>query len=136
LCNNFSVKLIYHGFTVRANDDLSQRLRFTPGAGVPLGAAIDSSGGVFIWRPGELDGPGICSVDIIVTDDGFPALSSTGVVEIVVREVNSALVLLPVAGRVVNVNDTLMAQLIASDSDVPVQKLVYSVIRVLMVSVF
>ena len=103
---------------------------------MPLGAAIDSSGGVFIWRPGELDEPGICSVDIIVTDDGFPVLSSTGVVEIVVREVNSALVLLPVAGRVVNVNDTLMAQLIASDSDVPVQKLVYSVVRVLMVSVF
>jgi hypothetical protein len=36
----------------------------------------------------------------------------------------------------VNVGDTLMAQLIASDSDVPVQKLVYSVVRVLMVSVF
>jgi hypothetical protein len=115
-------------FTVRATDDPSQTLRFSLGAGAPAGAAIDQSSGVFTWTPSELQGPGIYSVSIIVTDNGTPVMSATAVVEIVVREVNTAPVLLPVANQTVYVGERLTVQLVASDSDVPVQKLTYSVV--------
>ncbi|MBM3881941.1 MAG: DUF11 domain-containing protein, partial [Verrucomicrobia bacterium] len=64
----------------------TQRLTFTLAAGAPLGAAIDSSSGVFRWVPAEFQGPSTNRIAVIVTDDGVPPLSATGSFTVIVRD--------------------------------------------------
>ena len=66
---------MYLGFTATATDtDLpANTLTFSLADGtagsVPAGAAI-TAGGVFSWTPGEAQGPGSYTFDVVVTDDG------------------------------------------------------------------
>jgi hypothetical protein len=52
----------------------------------PVGSAINPSSGVFTWTPTILQGPSSNQVQIIVTDNGTPPLSTTQVVTIVVLD--------------------------------------------------
>jgi len=113
-------------FTVRATDDPAQTLRFSLGAGAPQGAYIDPVSGVFSWTPTELQGPGVYSITIIVTDNGTPQMSDSETIQIVVNEVNSAPVLLPIANQSLFVGQQLSLVAIGTDVDVPVQNLRYS----------
>jgi hypothetical protein len=58
----------------------------------PSGASINAASGVFTWTPAESQGPGSYSFDVVVTDDGTPALSDaeTITVTITVNEANVA----------------------------------------------
>jgi hypothetical protein len=111
-------------FTASASDpDLpAQTLSFSLADGatgsVPGGATI-TPGGVFSWTPTEAQGPGVYTFDVVVTDDGNPAMSGTEQVTITVDEVNQ----LPVAvddTAVTPVNTTLTVPapgVLANDTD-------------------
>lgn len=93
----------------------------------PQGAFINPNTGVFEWTPTELQGPGIYTITVRVTDSGIPPASSTMTFVVNVREVNQVPVILPVARHYLYVGEQMNLQMLASDSDVPVQKLTYSI---------
>ena len=82
-------------FTATATDPdrPRQNLSFSLAPGAPDGAGIDAASGEFTWTPGELDGPGVHAVEVVVTDDGQPARSHSRLFEITVLESNSPPVL-------------------------------------------
>jgi ELWxxDGT repeat protein/VCBS repeat-containing protein len=80
-------------FTATASDiDAGQTLTFSLANGasglVPTGARIDPDAGLFTWTPTEAQGPGLYTFDVVVTDNGSPALSDHETIQITVNEVN------------------------------------------------
>ena len=116
-------------FTVGATDaDLpAQRLSYSAVA-APAGVTV-SSNGVVSWRPTEAQGPSTNVVLIRVTDDGKPAQSSTNVIEIVVREVNTAPSLAAMLPREIAESAPFVWAIPGVDSDVPAQILSYRLLE-------
>ena len=63
---------------------------------------------------------------MIVSDNGLPSFSATGVVTVVVRKANNAPTLAPIANRTINQGALLLVTNTASDSDVPANLLTFS----------
>ena len=102
-----------------------QRLTFGLVSG-PLGLTV-SSNGLVAWRPSEAQGPSTNILSVRVTDDGQPSMSHTNSIEIIVREVNKAPLTLAVTTRRVSEGNILTFPLNASDADLPLQRLSFSV---------
>ena len=99
-----------------------QTLTFTL-LSAPLNARIQSATGLITWPTGETDGPGTNLFVARVTDNGLPSLSATASVTVVVREVNQPPILAPLANRTINEGFTLLLTSIATDLDLPPNKL-------------
>src|SRR5262249_36921800 len=84
--------------TVSDSDLPPDSFTFALGAGAPLTATINPSSGQITWPTTELYGPSTNTIRVIVTDNGFPPLSATGMVTVVVNELNSA----PALGAIAN----------------------------------
>src|SRR5207247_836353 len=104
----------------------SQRLSYSLNLGAPAGASIDSASGVFAWRPSESQGPAAFSVTIRVTDNGSPPASAAETITITVNESNAPPVLPHIGDKTVNEGDLLSFTNSATDLDLPVQHLFYS----------
>ncbi len=79
-------------FTANASDvDLpANDLTFSLDAGsIAAGMSIDAGSGDFTWTPTEVQGPGVFSVTVTVTDDGSPNLSDSETFDITVSAVNT-----------------------------------------------
>jgi len=78
-------------FTATATDaDLpADALTFSLTGAVPVGASMTASG-EFTWTPTEAQGPDSYAFDVVVTDDGVPALSDSETITVIVNEVNLA----------------------------------------------
>jgi len=70
-------------------DGETQTLTFSLGTERPAGAIVDATTGRVSWSTGEADGGTTRGIEVVVTDNGFPSLSATGRVSVVVREVNT-----------------------------------------------
>ncbi|HMP84040.1 MAG TPA: PQQ-dependent sugar dehydrogenase [Verrucomicrobiota bacterium] len=99
---------------------------FSLDAGAPNGADIDSDTGVFTWTPTEEQGPSTNSISVIVTDDGTPSLTATQTFVVVVTEVNEAPQLTALPDQFVVEGDRLSVTNIATDEDLPVNLLTFS----------
>lgn len=127
LTNRTVNELALLSFTVTATDsDLPANTLAFSLNGAPSGAAINPSSGVFTWTPAEDQAPGAYTFDIIVTDNGSPALSDSRPVTITVSEVNSAPVLNPIGNKVVDELTLLTFTATATDSDIPVNNLAFT----------
>jgi hypothetical protein len=93
--------------------------------GAPEGATI-SSAGVITWTPTEAQGPSTNTITTVVTDNGSPSASTTNTVTVIVREVNSAPVIQAIADQTVHYDTPVSVQVSASDSDLPANKITYS----------
>ena len=115
-------------FTASATDvDLpAQKLLFSLEPGAPAGAAIDFTSGEFTWTPTETQGPGSYTITVRVTDDGAPALSDSRSFNVIVEEVNNAPVLAAISDQTVKEGAQLRFTASATDIDLPVQKLLFS----------
>ena len=89
----------------------------------PAGLTLDPQSGAMRWPTGEGVGPSTNHVTVSVRDNGQPALSATMSFNVIVREVNSAPLLAPVAGQLVNESQTLLVTNTATDGDLPQQAL-------------
>ena len=72
---------------------------------LPEGATFDPASGVFNWRPGEDQGPGIYRFSVKVCDNGTPVLCDSEVLSVTLEEANQV----PVAGagedQIVSINE-------------------------------
>jgi hypothetical protein len=111
---------------VADEDQPDQSMTFALQTGAPPGVTIDSHTGRIGWTTGEASGPSTNQIRVTVTDNGVPPLSSTGLVTIIVREVNSAPVLGTLTPRTLNEGALLIVDPVAVDTDLPRQRLSFS----------
>jgi hypothetical protein len=102
-------------------DQPGQTLTFQRLSG-PAGLAVSGLGRL-TWSTVEADGPAVAPVIVRVSDNGSPALSVTNQFEILVREVNLAPAIQPVAEQRLSVGQAWSLDLVASDPDRPLQAL-------------
>ncbi len=110
-------------------DDPANVLSFSLGAGAPSGMTINPATGAILWTPSEAQGAGDFSVTIRVTDNGAPALSATRTFNIRVNEINVAPKLAPIGNKTVDEETPLTFNAGATDSDLPANSLVYSLVN-------
>jgi hypothetical protein len=94
----------------------------------PAGASVDRGTGLFTWTPTESQGPGSSVVTVQVTDNGTPALTASTQFVVTVREVNTAPALSPAAIVNVTAGQPVQVSISATDSDLPANNLVYSLV--------
>jgi len=107
-------------------DSPAQSLTFSLDEGAPEGASIDPVTGAFTWTPGESDGGTTRTVTVRVTDNGDPDLSATETFAITVVEINSPPQIQPIEVGPIEEGQTLVLTVEASDPDLPVQSLRFS----------
>ena len=114
-------------FTATASDSdvPADGLVFSLAGAVPAAASM-TSGGDFSWTPGEADGPGGYTFDVVVTDDGTPNRSHSETITVTVNEVNLAPVLPAIGNQNVDENSLLSFSAAAFDPDIPATGLAYS----------
>jgi hypothetical protein len=111
---------------VSDSDVPQQTFTFKLGSGAPANVTINSSTGILMWPTTELDGPSTNTINVIVTDNGFPPLSSTGSVTVVVNEVNQAPILSPIGNYTIAEGFLLRITNSAVDYDIPTNALTFS----------
>ncbi len=117
-------------FTATASDsDLPANTLTFSLLNAPPGSDINGSSGVFSWTPTESQGPSTNTFQVVVTDDGTPALSATQAVTLVVRKVNTAPALGPLTNRTIYAGELLTFTASATDSDVPANALTFSLVN-------
>ncbi|MEW6305193.1 MAG: putative Ig domain-containing protein [Verrucomicrobiota bacterium] len=104
----------------------AQSLAYSLVTGFPAGATINSTSGAFSWTPAEAQGPGTYNITVRVADSGSPSLNATRTFTVTVNEVNVAPVLAAIANQSVNEGSTLNVTASATDADLPVNSLTYS----------
>jgi hypothetical protein len=92
----------------------------------PTGMTITPDTGIITWTPTEAQGPSSNLVEVVVTDDGSPVLSTTNTFVVMVNEVNSAPSLTVPADQTINEQTLLSVSASASDSDIPANALTFS----------
>ncbi|MBI5386505.1 MAG: hypothetical protein HZA90_17690 [Verrucomicrobia bacterium] len=107
-------------------DASAQVLTFSLGLDAPPGALIDPVTGAISWQTGEANGPSTNQFTVIVRDNGVPSLSATSIVTVVVRELNSAPTLAPAPDFTVSEGQIVTFTNRATDGDLPVQALTFS----------
>ena len=93
---------------------------------IALGMNIDANTGVFSWTPTEAQGGLTPSVTITVTDNGTGTLTDSETFTITVGDTNLAPVLAAIGNQSVNEGATLSFTATATDADLPIQTLTYS----------
>jgi VCBS repeat-containing protein len=117
--------------TLRATDtdDPVNTLVYSLGEGAPPGMTIDSKTGAISWTPSEAQGAGDFTVAVRVADNGSPSLSDSRTFTVHVNEVNVAPRLAPIGNKTVDEETPLTFTVGATDSDLPANKLTYSLVN-------
>ena len=120
-------EMVAYSFTAVATDADGDTLTFSM-LSAPAGAVINASTGKFEWTPTEVQGPGVYTFTVKVCDDGNPIMCDDQEVTLTVTEMNQA----PVIGYITDQNAVVGKELSfvvsASDADLPVQALTYSLV--------
>jgi len=112
-------------FTATASDPDSNTLTYSL-VGAPTGASIGSSNGVFTWTPTQTQGPASYTFDVVVTDNGTPALTDSETITVTVDEAKSAPILIRPGNRVDTAADSVSLAMTATDTDLPPDILTWS----------
>lgn len=114
-------------FNLSATDDdrPANALIYTLASGAATGATV-SSAGLFSWVPSELQGPGVYTFTVSVSDNGSPSLSDQTSFTVTVLDANTAPILAPIPDQTIAEGGLLTLTAIANDSDLPRQDLTFS----------
>jgi hypothetical protein len=93
----------------------------------PNGVLIDSNG-VITWTPSSGQAPATNTITTVVTDSGQPPLSATNSFTVTVNEINTPPVLAIQTNRTIFGQATLIVTNTATDSDIPINTLSYSLL--------
>jgi len=92
----------------------------------PEGATLNPVTATFSWTPTEAQGPGVYTITFRACDDGEPVECAEAEVTITVLEVNLPPVIDPIPDQEVDELELLTFTAQASDPDIPVQTLAFS----------
>jgi subtilase family serine protease len=113
--------------TVTANDpNPFSTLTFSLGSGAPSGMTIDAITGLITWPTSPAYGGTTNTVHVIVSDNGQPPLSATGVVSVAVLQLVSPPVLAPIGNYTISEGTLLIVTNTAVDNNLPPRPLVFS----------
>ncbi|MBI4002985.1 MAG: putative Ig domain-containing protein [Nitrospira defluvii] len=111
-------------FTASATDtDLPANSLTFSLTNAPVGASIDPTTGEFTWTPTEVQGPGMYTFDVVVSDG---TLSYSETMTVAVGEVNRAPTLQAIPNKTVTAGQVLLFTTVGSDTDLPANSLTYS----------
>lgn len=88
--------------------------------------SIVTPGGLFLWSPGEDQGPSTNRIVVVAADDGSPSLTTTQRFTIIVREVNYPPAVPAIPEQAVDEEQSLAFAITATDPDLPAQRLTFS----------
>lgn len=111
--------------SARDNDAPAQSIRYALLA-APAGASLDTNTGAIVWLPGESDGPSTNEFVVTATDNGWPHLTTTQSLFLIVQEVNRAPQVLPANAVETFAGSITTVHVPATDPDVPANALRYS----------
>ncbi|MCX6921959.1 MAG: putative Ig domain-containing protein [Verrucomicrobia bacterium] len=123
---------VNEGETVRINPTVSdpdlpsQTLTFRLLGGAPPGVVVNSASGQLQWVTGPGSGPTTNVLGVVVTDNGFPPLSGTGYVTVIVRQVIWPPVLAPVSNYTIKEGALLVITNVVMDYNVPERAYLFS----------
>jgi autotransporter-associated beta strand protein len=100
-------------------------LAFSLGAH-PSGMTIVGGTGAISWTPTEAQGPSTNVIEVIVTDNGVPPLSTTNAFTVTVREVNEAPALTVPGDQTIDELTSLNVTNTAADADLPANTLTFT----------
>jgi hypothetical protein len=111
---------------VADTDVPAQTLTFSLLPGAPAGVVVDSTSGQVRWVTAKGSGGTTNRIGVVVTDNGFPPLSATGFVRVIVQSVNTAPYLAPISNYTINEGFLLRITNSATDFDIPKQTFAWS----------
>jgi hypothetical protein len=106
----------------------STPVQFTLEPPAPAGTAIHSTSGVFTWTPTEAQGPSATSITVRATDNAAPPQAGTRSFTVTINEVNQPPTLAAPGDWFVHAGSTLVVSNAASDADLPVNALSYTLL--------
>jgi hypothetical protein len=106
-------------------DSPPSTLTFSFGPGAPFNATLNPTNGVFTWAPNNAQ-VGTNTLNIVVTDNGLPPLSSTQSFLVVVVPPNTPPTLAPITNSTIHVGTTLQITNTATDQEAPPETLTFS----------
>ncbi|PWU16996.1 MAG: hypothetical protein C5B50_12210 [Verrucomicrobia bacterium] len=112
-------------FDLPVTDPDGDAMDFALAGSPPIGATLNPVTGRLTWPTTEATGPSTNVFTFVATDHGFPSLSSTGTLQVIVNEVNSAPVLQAVTNRTIGEGFHLAITNVATDSDIPANILTF-----------
>lgn len=105
--------------TVEDPDLWPETFTFSLLAGAPTGVTVDRTTGQLQWTTARGSGPSTNVLGVVVTDNGFPQLSATGYVTVIIRRLNLPPVLAGIADRIINEGQLLTITNVLTDPNVP-----------------
>ena len=101
-------------------------LTFSLGAGAPAGVVVNPSTGQITWATSPTLGGTTNLITVIVTDNGQPPLSATGMVTVILLQVFSPPVLAPIPNYTIYEATPLIFTNLATDTNVPPRPFTFS----------
>ncbi len=112
--------------SMAATDPDGDALTYQLGEGAPAGVVLDASSGLLTWNTGELHGPSTNQLTVVVRDSGVPPMTASRTFRVIVLESNLPPVLEPIPNFSLGEGRLLSFTAVATDSDLPLQKLTFS----------
>ena len=106
----------------------ADEITLSVGVGSPAGVTVNSPARLLTWVTGEAQGPSTNVLSVVARDNGIPQLSVTQVFTVIVVETNSPPTVEPIANKSVAEGKLLSFTAVATDSDLPLQSLTFSLI--------
>jgi hypothetical protein len=94
-------------------------------SGLPAGAAINPTNGLFTWQPAENHGGEAFAVTVRVADNGTPPLTNSAAIVIRVNESNAPPALASLTNRAALLGEAVSFTVTATDPDQPAQVLAF-----------
>jgi hypothetical protein len=114
---------------VVADPDLPlQNLTFSLEGTAPVSASLNPTTGVLTWPTTEANGPSTNRFALRVIDNGYPPYGATGLITVVVTEVNQAPSLQLLTDRVISEGKRFTFNALATDPDLPANALTFSLL--------
>jgi hypothetical protein len=104
----------------------SAGLTYQLGSDAPPAAGLDPTAGVLTWPTSRCASAGTNVFSVIVTDNGIPPLSATGLVTVVIVKSNTVPILSPIANVTMNDGHLLRVTNVATDLDCPANAITFS----------
>lgn len=112
--------------TLAATDPDGDAISFSLGSGTPSGVVLNPISGALTWVTSPTQGGTTNAITVVARDSGLPQMTTAQTFLVVVKAVNHAPVLAPIADVTIPEGRLLTFTNVVSDADLPFQQLTFS----------